>query len=169
MDNWAILATGESMSADVANNTRHYEKVIAVSDAFRLAPWAFALVAQDRAWWKTHQDAFEFAGRKFSACEIEDVERIRSMDGGFLNSSMNSGLLACHVAQFFGAKRIDLYGFDLQGSHYFGSHPAPLKNTSHQRYQIMIQQFENWNHKGIEVYNMSPNSALKCFKEPCNA
>lgn len=167
-DEWAILATGESMTQGIATSAMCYEHVIVISDAYRLAPWAFALVSQDRAWWKAHPDAKAFAGRRFSvANDIEGVESLRS--AGMYNTSINSGLLGCMVAQYFGAKKIDLYGFDMHGSHFFGPHPSSLKNTKPERFTAMIEQFERWNHDGIDVINYTPNSALTCFREPCNA
>lgn len=59
-----ILATGPSMSQAVADSARGFGTVIAVSDAYRLAPWADCLVSADTAWWKHHNP--DFAGPKFS-------------------------------------------------------------------------------------------------------
>jgi hypothetical protein len=162
---WAILATGPSMSQSLANSLRS-ENVIVVSDCFRLAPWANALVSQDWAWWLANPEALEFSGRKFSSLkplnsiDEEKLRRVEKLPN--LSSSMNSGLLACEVAKLFGAKQIELYGFDLRGSHYFGPHKE-LKNTPPHRFATFQRQFEQWDHAGIEVINMTPDSALTCF------
>jgi hypothetical protein len=164
MANWAILATGPSMSLAVAQSVRE-QNVIVVSDAYRLAGWADVLVSQDKAWWNYHKDALLFPGRKFSTNEIEGVEKFHSYEavGQAFGTGCNSGLLACLVAQWLGAKRIELHGFDMGGTHFFGEHPKPLKNANAHRFAAMCADFKRWNHDGIEVINMTPGSALDCF------
>jgi hypothetical protein len=163
--NWAILATGPSMSQSVADSLRG-RNVIVVSDAFRLAPWAYALVSQDWAWWIENEDSFNFEGMQISSKKPVNSDdeyklcRIHKVEG--LSSAMNSGLLGCEVAKWFGAKRIELYGFDMQGTHFFGPHQS-LKNTPPHRFEIFKTQFAQWDHAGIEVINMTPDSALTCF------
>lgn len=164
MDNWAILATGPSMSLAVAQSVRD-RKVVVISDAYRLAGWADVLVSQDKAWWDFHKDALLFPGRKFSTNEIEGVEKFDSFKamGQTFGTGCNSGMLGCVVAQALGAKRIELYGFDMRGDHFFGRHPEPLKNPDAKRYGSMINDFRIWNHDGVEVINMTPGSKLNLF------
>jgi hypothetical protein len=150
------------MSQSVADRVRGLCGVIAVSDVYRLAPWADALVSQDGAWWKHHTP--EFAGRKFGGprTELKGIERVEP--GGIIASSTNSGLLACHVAMtVFHAKRILLLGVDMRGTHFFGPHPKPLNNTSEPRFDLMKKQFAKWSHRGVEVLNCTPGSGLTCF------
>lgn len=167
MSTFAILASGPSMSIQIAEQVRGRCRAIAVSDSYRLAPWADALVAQDWAWWQVHQEAKFFAGRKFCGPSVRGanpapVERLEP--GGMIVSSTNSGLLACLVAaQVFGATRILLLGMDFHGSHFFGPHPKPLNNTSQARFEAMKGQFARWSHKGIEVLNCTPGSGLTRF------
>lgn len=165
MASWVILATGPSMSADLADSLRGRNAIV-VSNAYQLAPWASALVSQDKAWWTEHPDAFKFAGRKFSCNDIDGVEKFKplEMTGNPFTTGTNSGLLACCVAQWLGATQIELYGFDLRGSHFFGEHKPPLKNADEARFAIMREQFARWNCSKIEVINMTPGSALTCFK-----
>lgn len=59
---FAVLATGPSLASEDVERVKGRFHVIAVSDAFRLAPWADALVSADAAWWKAHPDAKDFAG-----------------------------------------------------------------------------------------------------------
>lgn len=61
--------------------------MIAVSDAYRLAPWADVLVSSDRAWWRHHQP--EFRGRRFSVVEFPGVDKFHGSTTG-----TNSGLVA---------------------------------------------------------------------------
>lgn len=156
---WAVLGTGESMNRETADMAREHCNVVAVSDAYRLAPWADVLVSNDSAWWRTHPEAMNFAGIKYSGAKVDGTLRIPA-EGGF-ETSCNSGLLGMRVAERLGATKILLLGFDLRGTHFFGAHPAPLQNTSPKRFQQMIGQFKKW--RGCEVVNCTPNSALKLF------
>lgn len=154
---FAVLATGPSMSQAVADSVRGRCSVIAVSDAYRLAPWADALVSQDASWWRAHPDAKEFAGRRFAGVVVPDVEKFPSLTGS------NSGLLGCQVAVSLGATRILLLGVDLKGSHFFGPHPAPLRNTQPHRFQAFQEQFKRYQPRSVEIINCTPGSALKAY------
>lgn len=152
------------MSQALADSLRA-ETCIVVSDCYRLAPWATALCAQDHKWWQVHPDALKFAGRKFSTNKIEGVETVRAE---CVERQSSSGVLALEVARRMGAKVIELYGFDNQGSHYFGPHPEPLTNTTSGRFEIFQQQFAllggEMKKAGIRIVNKTPNSALRCFE-----
>lgn len=159
MTTWAVLATGQSLTDEHLAAVRHLP-CVAVNNAFARAPWAQAMAAQDRTWWQAHPEAMAFAGRKFSVRDIAGVERVPI---GPLQTSSNSGLLAVHVARMLGATRVLLLGVDLHGTHYFGSHPEPLKNTSQKRFEHMRRQFARYPRDGLEIINCSPGSALACF------
>jgi PKD repeat protein len=164
-ETWAILASGPSMSQEVADSVKGL-KVIAVSNTYELAPWADILVSSDRTWWTNHPKAKDFAGEKFCGLCIETPKEVKKFPGAM--SGSNSGLLALQVAVSKGAKRILLFGVDLGGSHYFGDHPPPLKNPTPQRFDVFKKQFNGYRPSGVEIYNCSPNSALKAypFKDP---
>lgn len=159
MSTWAVLATGPSMSQELADFVRGKCRAVAVSDAYGLAPWADALVSNDAAWWKAHPEALAFAGRKFCAAHLPGTERIRAQ-APFMYG-VNSGLQGMRVAELLGATSILLLGFDLRGSHFFGPHPAPLRNTSPERFRVHIRQFDHW--RGCQVINCTPGSALTRF------
>lgn len=160
MTTFAVLATGPSMSQALADYVRDKCRVMAVSNAYKLAPWADALVSNDSAWWREHKDAIQFAGRKFCGNSgYQHLERLKA-DGDF-GGGTNSGLQAMRAAQLMGATRILLLGFDMHGAHYFGLHPAPLRNTTRSRFKVHIMQFRKW--KGCPVINCTPGSALKQF------
>lgn len=168
MTSFVILCTGASLTPDIVAALRG-KHAIAVSDAWRIAPEADALVSQDWAWWKLYPEALQFAGRKFVGAGMREVlpkglELVEA--GGLIQSGINSGLLAAHVAvRYFGADRVLLFGCDMQGTHYFGRHPAPLTNTPPHRFAHMRGQFGAWKPKGVEVLNCNPASALECFKK----
>lgn len=160
---WAVLASGPSMSQAVADSVRHL-KVVAVSDTYRLAPWADALVSQDWAWWNHHPEALKFAGRKFRGCpkHVEGVEQFADVPSG-----CNSGVLGIRVARFLGATEIVLLGFDGGGEHFFGAHPAPLKNTTEARAKVHHEQHRNEAHAcqwhAVKVWNCTPETAIKHY------
>lgn len=162
---WAILATGPSMSQAVADSVRGLN-VIAVSDAYRLAPWALAMVSQDRAWWKANPAALKFAGRKFSGGRepVEGTEKLPDVLTG-----SNSGVLGIRAARFLGAKRIVLLGFDGHGTHFFGPHIGPLKNTSDARRVVHMEQHRQEAHAckwaGVEVWNCTPGTAIPHYRK----
>lgn len=163
---FAVLATGQSVTTDQVEYVREVHAVgkcgaIAISDMYLRAPWADALVSNDSNWWRQHPDASKFTGRKFCGLPHPGTERLEQT--GEFNSGVNSGLQGMRVARdVFGASRILLVGFDMHGTHYFGQHPEPLKNTTPERYLKFLKQFDGWRHG--EVINCTPGSALKRFQ-----
>lgn len=156
----AILATGPSMSQAMADAVRGRCRVIAVSDNYKLAPWADALVSSDRGWWTIHNP--EFDGRKFSGVPVSGIDRIERFNGP-VNGS-NSGLIAIKVAvEVYKEHEIVLLGFDMHGSHWFGEHPKPLRNTKPHRFEVFKKQFADYRPKGVRIINCTTNSALTCY------
>lgn len=157
----AVLATGPSMSAAVAAYVRDRCRTIAVCDAYRLAPWAEALVAVDRVWWRIHPEAQNFAGVKYTAGKLPGGSMKLEPSDEFPADS-NSGYRAMGVARERGAKLILLCGFDMRGTHFFGLHAPPLRNTTLKRFRAQLNQFERWL-GGCDVLNCTPGSALTKF------
>lgn len=153
------------MTAEIAAGLRDLPRIV-VNDAFRLAPDADALCANDAKWWddEGNTDAILFKGRKFSTRSIPGVERVMGFAG--IGTDSNSALLGLHVGiHVMGWTRALLYGVDLSGTHYFGPHKR-LKNTTPTRFEVFKEQFARYARtlpKGAEVLNASPNSALQCF------
>lgn len=164
---FAVVATGPSLTPDQVERVRGL-RVIVVNDAFRLAPWAEALVAQDKAWWRRYPEALDFPGRKFSCNPDCGVEVLQGT--AYLQVGTNSGLAGIELARVIGATEILLLGFDQRGSHYFGPHPEGLKRTEertgkHEGFARMQAQFHNWarGNKRVRVINCTPGSALTAF------
>lgn len=163
MTTWAVLATGPSMSQSVANAVRGRCCVVAVSDAYKLAPWANVLVSADKAWWDHNPEALRFPGKKYGAMPefnaVPGVERFR-VSGG-----TNSGLLGLMVSVHLGATKVLLCGFDMHspGEHFFGRHPKPLKSTTADRMAAFRRQFMTFKPKGVEIINCTPGSELKVY------
>ncbi len=148
------------MNLALAESVRGKCGVIAVSNAYTLAPWADALVAHDMKWWRAYPAALGFAGRKFCHGTVSaDVTRFRPPG---LNPCLNSGVYAMHVAEtVFAATRLLLLGFDMHGDHFFGRHPEPLTNTTDRKRLTHLRQFREWS--GCEVVNCTPGSAITNF------
>jgi hypothetical protein len=160
MTTFAVLGSGPSMCQEIADSVRGRCRVVAVSDTFRLAPWADALVSHDRNWWLTYPEADRFQGRKFCGWECRGTELL-SFDVR-LGTALNSGLQGMRVAAMLGATKILLLGFDMHGSHFFGEHPKALASTTPKRMTEHIKQFDKW--YGPEVVNCTPYSALTRFR-----
>jgi hypothetical protein len=148
------------MSQAIADQVRGLY-VVAVSDAYKLAPWADALASTDGRWWAHHKEAMNFKGLKFTAAP--DFRPVNGVERFPADSHTNSGLLGIKVAVHMGATQVLLLGFDLRGSHYFGKHPEPLKNTTAQRFESFKKQFAGYRPKGVEIINCTSGSALDCY------
>ena len=156
---WTVLGSGPSMRQELVDYVHGKCQTVAVSDTYRLAPWADAIVSHDAVWWDVHTEAWKLAGRKFSGRPHPAVELL-PFDVAYLGG-INSGLQGMRAAALMGASKILLLGFDMHGDHFFGAHPYPLQNTTADRLAIHIRQFDLW--KGCPVTNCTPGSALKRF------
>lgn len=87
-----------------------------------------------------------------------------STDPTHIHYGGNSGFQALNLAILFGARRIALVGFNMDGrGHFFGAHPRPLRNVDHSR---SVMTFTHaWRHRpaGVEILNATPESALRGF------
>ena len=155
----AVVCTGQSVTQEAVDALRGRCKVVVVSDAYKLAPWADAMVSHDLKWWEAHPEV-DFAGPRYTGYfrDIPQAKRVRPAGG-------NSGCLGIIVANTkLGEKprRIALLGADLHGTHFFGPHTAPrLHNTNDRQFQTMMRQYANL--RGLPVVNCSPISRLTCF------
>ncbi len=166
MQTFVILASGPSLKdEDVeyvkqARQSGKIQGVVAISNVgIDKAPWADFLISFDTAWWRSHPEALEFSGRKFSCRHhCGEVEQFVPPVVG-----CNSGLMGMFIARDIAkAERLLLLGFDMQGSHYFGPHGEGLKNTTEKRFQEHIAQFRAFTR--CEVINCTLNSALTRFQ-----
>ena len=136
------LATGPSLKPADVDYCREKATVIAVNDAWKLAPWADVLYSSDQYWYPTHRWVPQFYGLKVWMPEVEGnkfriYERKGSQfrtteqrpDGVLflkrtgetgvewsphgLRSLKNSGGSAINLAVHLGARRIVLLGYDM--------------------------------------------------------
>lgn len=158
-----VLAPGPSMSREIAERVRGHGIVVAVGNSYELAPWADALVANDRVWWDEHPEAHKFAGRKFCTKTISGIERHRGLG---VRGDANSGMLGIDVAvEVFKASEVVLLGFDFSGTHFFGRYTNGCSNTTPASRQTHQRQMKAWRmlHPKVPVVNCTPGSALKAF------
>ncbi len=179
------LATGPSLTPDDVEFCRGRAgvRVIAINDAYRLAPWADALYACDAKWWHWHIGVPSFTGPKWSLehsawgnyrAVYTDVQRLRNTgpaglehDPTGLKSGRNSGYQAINLAVHYGAARIVLLGYDMQPSggksHFFGDHPNKQQSPYamfRRAFQALVRPLEK---AGVTVVNCSRHTALTAF------
>lgn len=181
------LGTGPSLTQDDIDFVHGEAKVIAVNDAYRVAPWAHVLYAADHYWWRLHEGVPTFRGMKYSIMpdghqtpqrEFHDVEILRNTgqdglerDPHALRTGENSGYQAINLAVHLGASRIILLGYDLQNTggrkHFFGDHPPSLQQ--HSQYATFLRHFatlpEPLAAAGVQVMNATRATALTVFPQ----
>jgi hypothetical protein len=125
-----------------------------------LAPWADFIASSDRAWWDKYPEAHAVTNR-YSLKVIPGVERVTVPGFGVCNS----GVLALHVARQRGAIEIHLYGFDMNGPHFFGDYENGLKNATPDMRKGHLREYRQWaaTNKDIRVINFTRGSAIDCF------
>lgn len=179
------LGTGPSLTAEDVDFVRGKARVIAVSDAYRLAPWADALYACDVQWWKWHDGVKGFAGEKWSLdwehkwkarvrALFPDVQLLRhtgrtglETDPSGIREGRNSGYQAINVAVHYGASRIVLLGYDMKlgatGAHFFGEHPTKHRGPYAQFVPLFKTLVEPLKALNVEIVNCSRVTRLECF------
>jgi len=190
-----VAASGPSLTREVVETIRHARfkapwKVVVVSDAYRLMPWADVLYSCDFAWWRAHGGAKSFTGERWTSHSDNlslidnksqvagefDLNFVSAAHGkGFSNKNglihygtpEHSGFQAVNLAALTGCARIVLVGFDYgfeDKSHFFGDHPNNLRQAPKSAYAEMAKAYDKVE-AGVEILNATPKSALKRF--PC--
>jgi hypothetical protein len=174
------LGTGPSLTG--ADVTRvQGQRVIAINNAYQLAPWADVLYACDAKWWRWHAGAPTFHGRKYMlqpACrEYPEITALRNtgptgleLDPSGLRTGHNSGYQAINLAVHLGARTIVLLGYDMQSpgrdAHFFGAHPDQSKPPFSRCLATFATLVEPLAARGIAVLNCTRQTALRCFPQP---
>lgn len=175
------LGCGPSLTQADVDVCRGHAPVIAVNDAYRLAPWADVLYACDGKFWDYYQGVPLFTGLKYGLTvklgKWPGVERLANtgvegieLQPTGLRSGSSSGYQAINLAVHLGASRILLLGYDYQlgrkgQEHFFGRHPNGLRVTSDlpafaRRMRGLVAPLKEL---GIEVINCSRETALPWF------
>jgi hypothetical protein len=176
----AIIGGGPSLLPIDVQQLHRRVPVIAVNDAYRLAPWADVLYAADEKWWGWHGGVPLFAGAKYSISptparwpDVHVLENTgplgleRAPTG--LRTGFNSGYQAINLAVHLGAARVLLLGFDLSAdgrrTHWFGDHPDLTPSPYLEMRDAFATLIEPLAACGVEVVNCSRRTALTAF--PC--
>lgn len=173
------LGGGPSLTAADVAYVQGKARVIAINDAYKLAPWADVLYACDAKWWEWHKGAPTYNGglryslnsiaRKWPGVQIlrrtGDIGLELAPNG--VRSGNNSGYQAINLAVHLGAARIVLLGYDMTGgsSHWFGRHPdgsGPPFGLCLQKFPTLIKPLARL---GITIVNCTRRTALTCFPQ----
>lgn len=182
-----IIASGPSLKKQDVELCRGRGKVIAIKKCIELAPWADVVYGCDGPWWRSVQGLMSFKGLKLAyeptVCGSEyGIQCVLIPDPkcnaflfdkvGTVGAGRNSGFQAVNLAAQFGATRIILLGFDMQGetgAHWYGRNNWMQANNPDQ------YSYHNWRkafeaaapalkQRGVEVINASRETALTCFR-----
>lgn len=174
------MATGPSLVAEDVDWCRGKAPVIAVNDAYRLAPWADVLYACDARWWEAHGGVMDFQGDKYGlehqahhwgvTVLKQTGRRGIETNPAAVCTGGNSTYQALNVAVHLGARRVLLLGCDMAHwpggpSHFFGEHPRKLhKGHAFEKWRdYFASAVEPLRALGITVVNCSRRTALECF------
>lgn len=184
-DTVVCLGGGPSLTPQDVDAVRGRARVIAINDAYRLAPWADVLYACDGKWWKwqyrdRRAEIEAFAGLRYAlqqdARRWPGVQVLRNTgESGLelsphgLRTGRNSGYQAINLAVHLGAARVLLLGYDMSlgqdgRRHWFGDHPDGQRSpyaTFQRCFAGVVDQLED---AGVTVVNCSRRTALTCFR-----
>ena len=181
-ETFVLIGGGPSLTPADVEACRGRARVIAINDAYRIAPFADVLYACDQKWWNWHQGVPSFTGPKYSVASSRpvswpDVQVLQhtgytglELEPTGLRTGRNSGYQAINLAVHLGAARILLLGYDMASnpggsSHWFGEHPDRQPSP----YAAMRESFDSLVEPlasvGVTVINCSRRTALTAF--PC--
>lgn len=179
------ICRGPSLTPEQVEQVRGGARVIAVNNAYELAPWADVMYGADAAMWRHYWPlgAAAFPGMKVTLdaqTPYPEVKLLRRRHGPHGESQTvggdddpaylrgnHSGMQAAHLAYHLGARRIVLLGYDLQQgpdgrSHDFGEHPEGVRrNSPYREMTLCMATLLGWLWaRGVEVVNCTRTSAL---------
>lgn len=177
-----ILGGGPSLSlVNLADLRAAGGRVIAINNAFEIAPWADIVWTADSRWIRWNDDGlgacvrkglFLFVTRaenvsagfpvlKLGWEEREPISRRQDAVAGWC-----SGGNAINLAYLHGAKRIVLFGYDMRPvGNWHNKHKSVARDGIYAEKFIpyIVRMATELHHDGVEVINATPNSGLKCF------
>jgi hypothetical protein len=157
----------------------HRVCVIAINNAWQLAPWAQVLYACDAKWYGWNSGVPTFRGLKYSidpqSAKWPGVQVLQNtgplgleLEPTGLRTGKNSGFQAINLAVHLGASRILLLGYDMSPApdgrdHWHGSHPdgqIPPFAAMLATFPSLVAPLAALN---IQVVNCSRRTALDVF------
>lgn len=182
----ACVCPGPSLTREACERLVGRARVLVVSNAFELCPEADWLYACEQPWWEEFHTA-AFAGERWTASQMaaqryglrhapllpegkaglsaEPYQLARGGHGGY--QALN---LALHFAREHGEREIWLLGYDLRAvngrQHFFGEYAQPRLARSTRPYGRWAAAYNSIcpaDHAGVEIYNLTPGSAIRRF------
>lgn len=160
-------------------------RVIATNNAYKIASWADWLVFADSVWYDWHKDNLKdvtmsiISGGYFSNLHSLHPNivnwRTSNLPGLITNytggnlSGKNAGHMAISLAEFLGSRTIILIGFDMNtnapSSQWHNEHKRATNTFMYESEFIpeFNQVAEELKSKGVRVFNVNKDSAIKCF------
>lgn len=176
----AIIACGPSAKSANIEQLRGRLKVIAIKEAFEIAPFADVVYGCDFPWWKHRHGLKEFKGVKIGwDTKIRDlypdvrlVEIKRKLCDELLfdepmsiGAGGNSGFQAINLAVQWGVRGILLIGIDCTGSHFYGRNFWNRANNptldNFNRWTAAFKKAEQQLKDRVDVVS---SGALQCFR-----
>lgn len=175
------VGTGPSLTQAQVDFCRGKAAVLAVKNAFDLAPWAdvvYGAGVDSTNWWGVNgaRVAAAHQGLRFTldpqAAAWASLLKIGPPLGlssapDTLNTGQNSGYQAINLAVHLGASRVLLLGYDMKPvagrDHFFGAHPTgnkPVYRTFLPHFKTLVEPLQQL---GVVVINCTPDSALESF------
>lgn len=175
-----VLGGGASLRRHCIGSLRGRGRVLAINDAFLLAPWADLLYWADRKWfdWNRGDIGRHVGGFRVTRANIPEVERDGLAFHSMLHNTRDvvaqdrsqlagpdSGANALNLALHLGAARAILLGFDMRPGHWHERHRQASDPVSysgrfiphHEKMAPILAR------AGLEVRNATPGSALTCY------
>lgn len=167
------MASGPSLTPEDVELVRQWReqgrgRVVVANTTFRAAPWADALFAMDAKWWGVHYEEViqNFKGERYTTSNVVinfDLRRVRRQ----FNEHRNSGAGAIALAEWLGAERVAMLGYDCQHdgvtTHWHGSHPKGLGDAvTVKRWPAKFAELARA--VKVPVVNCSRVTALECFE-----
>lgn len=178
-ETFVLIGGGPSLRREDVDFVRGKACVIAINDAYRLAPWAEILYAADRSWIDAHDGVPSFMGVKYSIDSKDPTTRrdwivLRNtglvgleLDPSGLRAGLNSGYQAINLAVHLGARRIVLLGYDLCPNgfreHWFEDPPDRRLSPYAEMRETFASLAEPLAALKISVVNCSRLTALAVF------
>lgn len=180
----ALLGGGASLTQADVDRLRGRCHVIAINDAFLLAPWADCLWFTDARWidgekanerWKGPGNRAEVDASpiplKATRAEVQGFLRLHHERTAALALQPNAvagssgGANAMNLAYHLGPRRQLLLGFDMRPGHWHDRHKVPSKvaNYTTRFPDEMARMGAALVARGVGVVNCTPGSALTCF------
>lgn len=171
---WLVMASGPSLTRKDCDALRGIGPTIAINRAVFFAPWADYHFAGDANFWKVWGPKTAW----FKGKRIGFGDKLTGFNGRFRRTGGNSGNMAIQRAALMFGGRGAIIGFDHQHTdgkaHFHDDYPREVWTGTEMAHfanantadwlRIMNITAEDLRAMGVEVVNLSRETALTCFR-----